>query len=119
MSQWNAKDLVAQAEACRALLRRLPGVYAAGPRFDENGELSEIHVLASLARNPQAGGAGCAIRAICRLWHRSRPSHCQRGANCRKTRSRKKTARSLNPLRFLPLRPCRISGWPWRGLIRA
>ena len=53
MSQWNAKDLVAQAEACRALLRRLPGVYAAGPRFDENGELSEIHVLASLARNPK------------------------------------------------------------------
>lgn len=39
-------------EALRALLNRLPGVYAAGVRFDE-GALREIHVLASNARNPK------------------------------------------------------------------
>ncbi|MBS5586054.1 MAG: hypothetical protein KHX36_07530, partial [Clostridiales bacterium] len=53
MSQWDTKGLAGQADAFRTLLRRLPGVYAAGPRFDENGTLSEIHVLASLARSPK------------------------------------------------------------------
>ena len=53
MSQWDINSLAEQADAFRALLRRLPGVYAAGTRFDESGALSEIHVLASLTRNPK------------------------------------------------------------------
>lgn len=53
MMQWEASDAAGRAEACRALLKRLPGVYAAGPRFDADGALTEIHVLASLKRNPK------------------------------------------------------------------
>ena len=53
MVQWDTNDPAGRAAACRELLKRLPGVYAAGLRLDENGAPSEIHILASLARNPK------------------------------------------------------------------
>lgn len=37
----------------RALLNRLPGVFAAGIRTGEDGAINEIHVLASSSRNPK------------------------------------------------------------------
>lgn len=40
------------AEQCRQILAHLPGVFAAGLRFDEE-QLVEIHVLASTERNPK------------------------------------------------------------------
>lgn len=40
------------SEQCRQLLSALTGVYAAGVRFEED-QLVEIHVLASLDRNPK------------------------------------------------------------------
>jgi hypothetical protein len=40
-------------EECRALLNRLPGVFAAGIRTGSEGEINEIHVLASSSRNPK------------------------------------------------------------------
>jgi hypothetical protein len=40
-------------EECRALLNRLPGVFAAGIRTNEDGAINEIHVLASSSRNPK------------------------------------------------------------------
>lgn len=40
------------AEHCRELLSALPGVFAAGVRFEEN-ELVEIHVLAANVRSPK------------------------------------------------------------------
>lgn len=40
-------------EECRALLNRLPGVYAAGIRTNGDGVINEIHVLASSNRNPK------------------------------------------------------------------
>ena len=38
---------------CRALLNRLPGVFAAGIRTNGDGVINEIHVLASSSRNPK------------------------------------------------------------------
>jgi hypothetical protein len=38
---------------CRALLNRLPGVFAAGIRTNAEGVINEIHVLASSSRNPK------------------------------------------------------------------
>jgi len=40
-------------EECRALLNRLPGVFAAGIRTNGDGVINEIHVLASSSRNPK------------------------------------------------------------------
>lgn len=40
-------------EECRALLNRLPGVFAAGIRTNGDGAINEIHVLASSSRNPK------------------------------------------------------------------
>lgn len=40
-------------EECRALLNRLPGVFAAGIRTNSEGVINEIHVLASSSRNPK------------------------------------------------------------------
>jgi hypothetical protein len=40
-------------EDCRALLNRLPGVFAAGIRTNGDGVINEIHVLASSSRNPK------------------------------------------------------------------
>ena len=40
------------AEQCRQILAHLPGVFAAGLRFDEQ-QLVEIHILASTERNPK------------------------------------------------------------------
>ena len=40
------------AEQCRQILAHLPGVFAAGLRFD-NEQLVEIHILASTERNPK------------------------------------------------------------------
>ena len=40
-------------EEYRALLNRLPGVFAAGIRTNAEGGINEIHVLASSSRNPK------------------------------------------------------------------
>lgn len=40
------------AEQCRQMLSSLPGIFAAGLRFDEE-QLVEIHILASNERNPK------------------------------------------------------------------
>ncbi len=40
-------------EECRALLNRLPGVFAAGIRTNGDGQINEIHVLASSSRSPK------------------------------------------------------------------
>lgn len=40
------------AEQCRQILAHLPGVFAAGLRFDDQ-QLVEIHILASTERNPK------------------------------------------------------------------
>ncbi len=40
-------------EEYRALLNRLPGVFAAGIRTNGDGAINEIHVLASSSRNPK------------------------------------------------------------------
>lgn len=40
-------------EECRALLNRLPGVFAAGIRTNGDGAINEIHILASSSRNPK------------------------------------------------------------------
>ena len=40
-------------EECRALINRLPGVFAAGIRTNGDGAINEIHVLASNSRNPK------------------------------------------------------------------
>ncbi len=40
-------------EEWRALLHRLPGVFAAGIRTNGDGAINEIHVLASNSRNPK------------------------------------------------------------------
>jgi hypothetical protein len=40
-------------EEWRALLTRLPGVFAAGIRTNGDGAINEIHVLASSSRNPK------------------------------------------------------------------
>lgn len=45
-----ARALAAQ---CRALLLRLPGIYAASVRLDDAGGVSELHIVASNARNPK------------------------------------------------------------------
>jgi len=40
-------------EEYRALINRLPGVFAAGIRTNADGVINEIHVLASINRNPK------------------------------------------------------------------
>lgn len=40
-------------EEYRALLNRLPGVFAAGIRTNPDGVINEIHILASSSRNPK------------------------------------------------------------------
>jgi hypothetical protein len=40
-------------EGCRALLNRLPGIYAAGIRTDGEGTINEIHILANSCKNPK------------------------------------------------------------------
>ena len=42
-----------RAEAYRALLAELPGVFAAGLRSDGDGVPAEIHILAAMDRNPK------------------------------------------------------------------
>lgn len=52
MAEYNVGIHEYSTEQCRRLLSRLPGVFAAGLRF-ESDQLIEIHILASTERNPK------------------------------------------------------------------
>lgn len=52
MAECNVGIFEYNEEQCRQLLSHLPGVFAAGLRFDDR-QLVEIHILASTDRNPK------------------------------------------------------------------